>query len=224
MFVVVVVLSVGLTRVMLWQEVGHYVSNWRLRSPSGLFFGHQVWADIMVVKENARSNEPALRSDGVNAEEESENEEGDEQESEWEMGRSKVRRIVKISRRSHSDVDSEYEMVGNDESEDDDEHDEVTTQQPSVDVSVVLPQEDESDIRAGDKERADEEMEKEVEVKIDQSPVGEDDEWEVVPKEEWADEIAALQEMCLGDLDTIRRVLKEAKGNVHLAAQSLLGE
>ena len=59
-----------------------------------------------------------------------------------------------------------------------------------------------------------------------QSPASsEDEEWEVVPaKEEWADELAALRALGLDDLDAIRRALKEAKGNVDLAAQSLLGD
>jgi len=199
------------------KEVGRYVSNWRLQSPSGVFFGHQVWADIMVVKEvdagkcaNSENNKPAVQN-----REDDGSEEDSDNESEWELGRSKVRRITKVIRgRSHSDIDSDDETLDEVQERGEEEEEEPTDQ-----THNVAPAGQETQELVEEKEEVQHQPPQ-------QSPASsEDDEWEVVPtKEEWADELAALREMGLGDLDTIRKALKEAKGNVDLAAQSLLGD
>lgn len=199
------------------KEVGRYVSNWRLQSPSGVFFGHQVWADIMVVKEldagkcaDSENDKPAVQfRESDDSEEDSDND-----ESEWELGRSKVRRIAKVIRgRSHSDIDSDDEILNEAEAEERGEQEE-TTDQTRAEGDNVAPAAQEA-----------QELVEEHQPPQQSPASSEDDEWEVVAaKEEWADELAALREMGLGDLDTIRRALKEAKGNVDLAAQSLLGD
>lgn len=211
--------------------MGRYVSNWRLQSPSGVFFGHQVWADIMVVKEldagksaDSENDKPAVQNRGSD---DSEEEDSDTNESEWELGRSKVRRIAKVIRgRSHSDIDSD---------DDDDEalsEAEAETEERGEQEETTDHTRDEGDNvapAAQEVQEVAEEKEEEAQhqpPQQQQSPASsEDEEWEVVPaKEEWADELAALRALGLDDLDAIRRALKEAKGNVDLAAQSLLGD
>jgi hypothetical protein len=209
--------------------VGRYVSNWRLQSPSGVFFGHKVWADIMVVKEldagksaDSENDKPAVQNrEGDNAEEE---EDSDTNESEWELGRSKVRRIAKVIRgRSHSDIDSDDDEALSEAEADTEERGEQdeTTDQTRDEGDNVAPAAQEAQEVAEEKEE-----EAQHQPPQQQSPASsEDEEWEVVPaKEEWADELAALRALGLDDLDAIRRALKEAKGNVDLAAQRLLGD
>jgi hypothetical protein len=201
-----------------------------LQSPSGVFFGHQVWADIMVVKEldagksaDSENDKPAVQ----NRESDDSEEDSDTNESEWELGRSKVRRIAKVIRgRSHSDIDSDDddEALSEDEAEAETEErgeQEETTDQTRDEGGNVAPAAREAQEVAEEKEE-----EAQHQPPQQQSPASsEDEEWEVVPaKEEWADELAALRALGLDDLDAIRRALKEAKGNVDLAAQSLLGD
>lgn len=216
------------------KEVGRYVSNWRLQSPSGVFFGHQVWADIMVVKEldagksaDSENDKPAVQN---RESDDSEEEDSDTNESEWELGRSKVRRIAKVIRgRSHSDIDSDDEAL----SEADAEAEERGEQEETIDQTRdegdnVAPAAQEAQEVAEEKKEEEEAQHQppQQQQQQQQSPASsEDEEWEVVPaKEEWADELAALRALGLDDLDAIRRALKEAKGNVDLAAQSLLGD
>ncbi len=182
----------------------------------------------MVVKEldagkssDSENDKPAVQ----NRESDDSEEDSDTNESEWELGRSKVRRIAKVIRgRSHSDIDSDYD-------DDDDEavseaeergEQEETTDQTCDEGDNVAPAAQEAQEVAEEKEEVQHQPPQQQ-----QSPASsEDEEWEVVPakEEEWADELAALRALGLDDLDAIRRALKEAKGNVDLAAQSLLGD
>jgi len=205
-------------------EPGRFVSNWQLRSPSGIFFGRRVWADI-VVKDTTGKPISAGQLDETPINNSTTEMDID---AEWSRQSCKVRKINKINKVIHAAEEGNEDFVASNDVE------------PSTELLENGEQEAEPTRHATSEEHSDAEQVTDDQTctrRKDPIQVGEllprengaccEDDWEVMKAEgnnTWASELAVLREMEIGDLDSMRRALAQTNGDLQLAAQSLLGE